>query len=232
MELEAYTGVDLLETLIDAKRYNSFIASRIDHWSKGCENILDFGAGMGIYCDLLSEISTHRNITAVEIDNYLNSMLQKRGINTVQHIESVEAESKDLVYTVNVLEHIKNDSEAIGNLVRVLKPKGKLYIYVPAIPFLYSSMDKKVGHYRRYTKTSLLSLLKAHNLKLLNIEYVDSLGTLATLLYKLIGDKEGNFNKSQVVVYDTLIFPLSRLLDGLFAKYLVGKNIEVVAEKE
>ena len=50
---------------------------------------------------------------------------------------------------MNVLEHIHNDTATIAALRARLKIGGRLLIYVPAFPLLYTSVDRKVRHVRR-----------------------------------------------------------------------------------
>lgn len=60
----------------------------------------------------------------------------------------------------DVLEHISDDGEAIGHLHRLLAPDGLLVLSVPALPSLFGYHDEQLGHYRRYTKASLGSVLR------------------------------------------------------------------------
>jgi len=73
----------------------------------------------------------------------------------------------DTVLFIHVLEHIKEDKKAIEKAFELLKPNGMILIEVPALPFLYSSHDKFLGHYRRYTKEYILSIINKKNLLLL-----------------------------------------------------------------
>ncbi len=65
----------------------------------------------------------------------------------------------DLLTAFDVLEHLPDDNKAVLEFMRVLKPGGFLVLTVPAFPFLYSSHDRKLNHYRRYTIASLRTLL-------------------------------------------------------------------------
>jgi hypothetical protein len=62
-----------------------------------------------------------------------------------------------------VLEHIENDYEALQQMAKILKegrsggPK-RLIIFVPAHAWAYGSMDRSFGHFRRYSKRSLMKL--------------------------------------------------------------------------
>jgi hypothetical protein len=111
-----------------------------------------------------------------------------------------------------------------------LKPGGKLFIYVPAFQLLSSAMDKKVGHCRRYGRAELTDKVNAAGFRIVDSRYADSLGFLASLVYKWQGNDSGDINRGALKVYDRFVFPLSRAID-VFASSFVGKNLTLVAEK-
>ena len=55
----------------------------------------------------------------------------------------------------DVLEHIQEDRGYLRDLARYLKPGGRLYLTVPAYPWLWSRNDVTSGHKRRYTIRTL-----------------------------------------------------------------------------
>jgi hypothetical protein len=110
-----------------------------------------------------------------------------------------------------------------------LKTGGKILIYVPAFNVLYSSMDKYVGHYRRYRKRTLVNCFVNAGLQIEKVKYVDSIGFFAALLYKWI-NSDGKLNNRSVVFFDRFLFPLSRLCD-FFCSCFFGKNVYVVGIK-
>jgi SAM-dependent methyltransferase len=59
----------------------------------------------------------------------------------------------------DVLEHIEDDVAFLTELRRLLKPRGRLYVTVPAYQWLWSSEDVFAGHFRRYNTGRLHSLL-------------------------------------------------------------------------
>jgi hypothetical protein len=65
------------------------------------------------------------------------------------------------------------------------------------------------------------------------IRYVDILGVPATLVTKILGYKNGLGIGSSLSmrIYDSLVFPLSKLLDSLGFKKIIGKNLFAVAVK-
>ena len=67
--------------------------------------------------------------------------------------------SLDLVISFDVLEHLHDDTAAVAEVRRVLRPGGTYVVAVPADPRLWSSHDEAVDHIRRYTRQGLLDLL-------------------------------------------------------------------------
>ncbi len=68
-------------------------------------------------------------------------------------------QSLDGIVLLNVLEHIRDDSAAMAQVFRILKPGGIAVIEVPAGPHLYDSYDKLLMHERRYSFGQLKKLV-------------------------------------------------------------------------
>jgi SAM-dependent methyltransferase len=63
----------------------------------------------------------------------------------------------DAVTALNVLEHIDDDTQALREIARVLRPGGVAHIEVPAGPGCYDFYDEVLMHHRRYTSRELLA---------------------------------------------------------------------------
>lgn len=75
-------------------------------------------------------------------------------------------EQFDLVFLLEVLEHIKDDRRLLDLLYKnVVKAGCYLIISVPAHSFLYSEFDREMGHLRRYDKSELWRLLEDSGFK-------------------------------------------------------------------
>ena len=225
----AYSGIENLEVMREAVNYNRYLSSLVTSQLNPADRVLDFGAGTGTFA-----IPLHRSgvsVIAIEPDANLRSRLTGFGIDARPGIEAVASESLDLIYTFNVLEHIEDDAAVAGELARTLKPGGRLIVYVPAFAILWTAMDRKVGHFRRYRRPGLVALLAASGFRIVAADYVDSVGFFATLLYRLSGDRGADINRSMLRLYDRFVFPLSILLDRFLARFL-GKNLLVVADKD
>jgi SAM-dependent methyltransferase len=66
-----------------------------------------------------------------------------------------------LILLFDVIEHVPDPVSFLKLVVRLIKPGGKLVINVPALPKLYSSYDKSVGHLRRYASRELIRTVRA-----------------------------------------------------------------------
>lgn len=228
MQQEAYTGVDNLEVMEEAVNYNRYLLKTVREHAPPRAKIIDFGAGAGQFAAPLAELGI--DITAVEPDEILQQKLRARSVRVVGSVDQLSDDSYDYIYTLNVLEHIENDAGALRSLHAKLTLNGRLLIYVPAHPVLYTSMDAKVGHVRRYTRDELMSRARAAGFHVERIEHVDSIGFFATLLFKLIGNKNGNVSLGALKIYDRLVFPLSRALD-LVTRRWFGKNLLLICTK-
>lgn len=136
----------------------------------------------------------------------------------------------DYIYSLNVLEHIRDDKKCIQKFSRKLKSRGKLFLYLPAFNILYSSLDKKAEHFRRYSKNTLEQNILSESFIIKQCYYVDSVGFFATITYKCFGSENGDLNRRSIIFFDRFIFPVSKILDRLLGRFF-GKNIVLIAEK-
>jgi SAM-dependent methyltransferase len=225
----AYSGVDNLEIMAEAVNYNAFLLGLVTAQARPHDQILDFGAGTGVLMRPLAAAGYH--VSCIEPDEQLRARLQADGLRAYATIEAVPAQSFDLIYTFNVLEHILDDADAARSLRERLKPGGRLVVYVPAFPILYSALDRKVGHFRRYRHAGLAALLRQAGLRIERIAYQDCLGFAATLLFKLAGNDTGTINRRALLLFDRCVFPLSRFLDHFTGRW-IGKNLLAVARRD
>jgi SAM-dependent methyltransferase len=217
---------DLEDTAL-LKNYNAFIADRICASAVRLDNVLDFGAGTGNLAVLVK--SRASRLTCIEPDAGNRRVLATRGLATEPTLDAVADGSQDHIFTSNVLEHIEDDRGTLATLHRKLVPGGTLFVFVPAFPLLYSAMDRKVGHVRRYTRARLVSAVGDAGFAVERVAYVDALGFALALLYKYVGDSEGRLNRTALVLFDRL-FPVTRLLDYAVLRAF-GKNLMLVARK-
>ena len=228
-----YEGSDL-EVLADMPNYYSWIMSRFAPQVRGA--VLEYGAGMGTISAHLLPLSTR--LTLVEPSPNLSGPLRARfaGVATVDvvhetlesHVVKIEPASVDTIVLVNVLEHIEDDRAALRRLMAALRPGGHLLLFVPALQFLMSDLDRELGHFRRYHRPELAAKVTASGGVVEVCRYMDLIGVMSWfLLNTLLGSTK--FNPKMVAINDRAVVPLSRALERVAAPF--GKNLILVARK-
>jgi SAM-dependent methyltransferase len=81
----------------------------------------------------------------------------------------------DVVTAFDVIEHVEQDVESLKRLGQQLSPDGRLFMTVPALPWLWSKHDETHHHFRRYTKASLDAALREAGLEPVRVSYFNSL---------------------------------------------------------
>lgn len=223
-----YTGVDNLEVMLEAKRYNAFLADLVVVHRSGTGAVLDFGAGIGTFSEMVRDRGL--NVTCLEIDAYQSDILCGKGFDVARHSADLSNESFDYIFSLNVFEHIEDHETAMAECARMLRPGGVVFTYVPAFQILFGDMDRKVEHYRRYTRASLADLARSADLELLQTRYVDVAGFFVTLIYNATSRGSGDINTGSIKVYDRFIFPVSRIVDRATQSF-IGKNAWSLARK-
>src|SRR5262249_35771770 len=92
----------------------------------------------------------------------------------------------------------------------------------------YTPFDQAVGHCRRYTKASLAALTP-QNTEILRLIYLDVMGLVASLGNRFLL-KRSMPTAGQIVIWDRLMVPLSRMVDPLLG-YSVGKSVLAIWQK-
>jgi SAM-dependent methyltransferase len=226
--MKVYEGAENLEVMASAVNYNQFLTQLILSKAKPGDRMLDFGAGIGTFANRIREAGY--SVTCVEPDIAQADRVAGIGIPVVGQLDQIMDQSVDYIYTLNVLEHIEDDVTALRELGQKLSRGGRILIYVPAFKILFSSMDRRVGHHRRYTLPGLRTAVEAAGLSVEQGRYADCLGFFATLVYKFFGDDSGQIDERALVAYDRIAFPLSRLADVVFGRFF-GKNVFIVATR-
>lgn len=211
--------------------YNNWLSEKIidQIGPKRKLKILDFGAGTGT---LLKKIQQKVNlpIDAVELDPQQRAILRSCEVVCFQSMDFIENTKYDFIYTSNVLEHIEDDIGSVQKLYSLLNPGGSLVIYVPALSVLWTALDDRVGHFRRYNKKDLNFKLISSGFDVCESYYCDSFGGILALIFKLITRSDTLPSDRSLWIYDRVLFHLNKITDLLF-KGFFGKNIFVVAKK-
>jgi SAM-dependent methyltransferase len=234
----AYAGRDL-ESMSFARNYRRWILDLFaPHLGR---RLVEVGAGAGSFSELLVARAPE-SLTLVEPSAVCGRLRERvAGWRTAARVlvlndtfagaaaRLAEDERPDSVIYVNVLEHVEDD-EAELRLVRdALAPGGRLFLFVPALAWLYGSFDRQVGHRRRYTRAGLARKCERAGLKVVKSVYFDAAGVLPWWVkYRLLRSEE--MEPAAVRLYDRFCVPALRRVEALVPPP-VGKNVLLVAEK-
>lgn len=237
-ESVGYVGKDL-EAMSFAVNYHRWILSSFVPYLG--TRVVEVGAGTGSFSELLwqrrpqslslvepSSMFAQLSQTAkrfggpVELKLYNDTFAAvAREIRNVQQPDSI-------VY-VNVLEHIADDQNELRVMSETLGPGGRVFIFVPALSWLYGSLDREINHYRRYSRGDVEAKCSAVGLKVLASRYFDLFGVLPWWIkYRLLQSR--TMAPGSVRLYDQAVVPIAKRLESII-KPPLGKNVLLVAEK-
>jgi len=131
---------------------------------------------------------------------------------------------------VNVLEHIENDREALFHAYKSLKNKGHILLFVPALSFLYSDLDKRLGHYRRYSKNELIKIVTSAGFSIKKVSYFDMVGIIPWYIAFVLLNHAYTLKASNVSMYDKLVVPIMKKVEHVITP-VIGKNLILVGQK-
>ena len=191
--------------------------------------VLEVGAGLGLVTEQL--VAAGRTVTALEPDPSLHSRIGARGagatvLNATLASSGLEGPFDTVLY-VNVLEHIEDDAAELAVARRLLGPGGNVVIFVPAMPSLWGTMDAVSGHFRRYRRRELATVVRAAGLRLQVVRNFDPVGIAPYwLAYRVMRRKV--LGTAAVGAYDRVISPASRAVSRLSRGRGPGKNLIAV----
>ena len=135
----------------------------------------------------------------------------------------LDGERFDTVICLNVLEQIEDDAGSLAAMKAVLEPLGKVALLVPALPALYGTLDRELGHFRRYTRTGLRKLFHDASLSLTHMEYFNLAGVPGWWLTGRVLRRD-LIPTGPLAVYEMLVplFRLETLLPWRFGQSLIA----------
>jgi SAM-dependent methyltransferase len=221
---------DVLEDLENAKNYSEWIVELIAPHVSG--RILEVGAGRGTYSTYFAD---HGHLTALEPSEAHSVALRER-LKDHPNVVVITAEldgtaapgSYDTVVLLNVLEHIPDDHQALGDIYESLAPGGKMILWVPAFEALYGKFDHQIGHYRRYRRNQLLALVHKVGFQQVTARYNNMPGFFVWwLIVRVLGRAPTG---RLAVVSDRYFVPVIRRVERLVRPPL-GQSLLVVAQR-
>ncbi|PYS82363.1 MAG: hypothetical protein DMF67_13210 [Acidobacteria bacterium] len=235
----AYAGRDL-ESMSFARNYHDWILELFRPYLGS--RLVEVGAGTGSFSEMLLargaetlslvEPSTEMYRRLVENVAGLSKSARVRTYNdTFGRVAGrIREEARpDSVIYVNVLEHVADDEAELALVCETLAPGGRVFVFVPALHWLYGNFDEMVGHRRRYSRRELEGKTSRAGFRVLKSVYFDSAGVLPWWVkYRLLRSRK--MEPGTVKFYDDYCVPALKRIESVVPPP-VGKNVLLVAEK-
>ena len=229
-----YFGKDL-EAMSFAQNYHKWVLEEFAPYLG--DRVAEVGGGTGNFSEFL--LSTNiRQLVVFEPSDNMFTLLKKK-FEHKSNVQTINAFLEDQSYQynntvdsvcyVNVLEHIKDDRAALYHAYQILRSKGHVLIFAPALSFLYSELDKKVGHYRRYSKKELIEVVTSVGFSIKRVKYFDMAGIIPWYIAFVL--LKSTTTGDNVSLYDKLIVPIMKKVEAII-KPIIGKSLIVIGQKE
>jgi SAM-dependent methyltransferase len=233
-----YAGKDL-EAMSFAENYHRWILDIFQPYLGS--RLVEVGAGTGAFSELILE-RRPASLSLVEpsemyriLTGRLAGMKTATELKTYNSIfsrvapEIAERQRPDSIIYVNVLEHVPEDEAELRAVSETLVSGGRVFLFVPALRWLYGSFDELVGHFRRYTKRELEEKCRRAGFRVLTSGYLDLPGVLPWWV-KYCVVKSPAMEPGAVRFYDRYFIPFIKRAETL-VRPPIGKNLFLVAEK-
>jgi len=228
------TNTLTLSLLGEAMAYHRWIFEKIKPYLGG--DILEVGCGIGNLTGLL--MSQGKVVVADVNEGYLQIVEEKyrdhpnlKGI-LAWDLGQLPPQNLnkpfETIVCSNVLEHVEDDGAVLKNLCHLLPIGGRLIVLVPALKVLYNTLDRELGHFRRYNRKELTQKLTGNGLRICYLRYFNLFGILGWFVNGTILRRHLLLER-QVRIFDKMVpqfISLERVIPTL-----VGQSLIAVGEK-
>ena len=152
--------------------------------------VLENGCGVGMYVKKLTGLGSHVIGLEYDLERAIEAGINsERIINAAGEFIPLPSSIFDLILSHEVIEHVQDDRAAICEMIRVLKPGGRIVIFCPNRGYPYEThgifwkgeyyfgnklfvnylprmmRDKLAPHVRVYSTSDMQKLFDGHNVK-------------------------------------------------------------------
>ena len=198
--------------------------------------VIEVGAGMGAFSRTMLASGVVEHLIALEPAENLYPILSgrlredPRALAMRAYLEGLQMEGvADSLIAVNVMEHIEDDGRFLRSAHCALVPAGTILLLVPALPWLYGSLDREFGHYRRYLKSDLARRMDEAGFRIELLRYMNFTGILSWFVAGRVLRRR-TIAPFQVRFYDGLVIPVIHHVENTI-KAPVGQSLIAVGRR-
>ncbi len=198
MESLAEDMVAQLDSMSEAIGFNRWMFDQYAKYVKG-KRIWEIGSGVGNMSGFI--LDAELACLSEYDDVYRKRLTERYGDLPNVKITPIDLNKLDVpffknfgfdtIISTNVIEHIEDDYQALRWITETMKSDTHLITLVPAHPILYGKLDKKIGHFRRYTKASLKKLLEESGHQILELKHFNRVSAIGWFVkFKMLGKSD------------------------------------------
>lgn len=199
--------------------------------------VVEVGCGIGNFTRMLAD---REFVFGVDIDSACIAEHQRR-FSGQPHIQSAVLDALDPAFSrlrdhapdsivcLNVLEHISDDLATLRAFASILPSGGRAVLMVPAFMGLYGPIDKHLGHYRRYTKSSFAATARQAGFEPAVLRYMNVVGFFGWWANAKILKREEQ-SDGQIEFFDSTVVPVMERLESAIPPPF-GQSVFAVLEK-
>lgn len=200
------------------------------------QSVLEVGAGIGTNTVILSSAQPQRWVCLEPDQQLLKELRHNLEQFPPGRYEAVAGtletfpvnELFETIIYIDVLEHIKDDAAELKTAASRLKPGGRLIVLSPAHQWLFSKFDAAIGHYRRYSLSTLLDIAPP-GMKVERAMYLDAFGLCLSLANRLLL-KQNLPTVRQIEFWDRYVVTVSKVMDPILF-HRAGKTVLAIWKK-
>ena len=228
-------GRAFLNNLTGTPQYLSWLTQKLrPHLG---DTVLELGAGIGNIAGRL--MGRRLRYVAAEKDPLYLHALGNRFLRTPNvDVRQLDPENPgdyqdaggpfQTVLCINVLEHVDDPDQVIASCAEVIEPGGSLIVLVPQGRRKMGTLDRTLGHKRRFDKKQLRALLAKHGFEVGRLYQLNKIGAPAWWLYSRVL-RRGHINKVTLKLFDKTVWLWKRIEGALPWK---GLSVVAIAKKK
>lgn len=148
------------------------IATYLERWVPRDAHVLEIGAG---YCCWINAVRATRRVavdTWPDVVRHASQSVEAVVLDAAVGLTRFPDTSFDLVLASNVIEHFEADVAAavVGEIVRLLRPGGRLMVIQPNFRYAYRRYFDDYTHRSTFTHVSMVNLLRSRGLHMVRVE--------------------------------------------------------------
>ena len=213
-------GAAILASLNEVPAFNRWMADFIRPYVG--DRVLEIGAGIG---NLTMQLTPRSRYVATDVNqhylSYLANLTYGRPYLETRPLDLADPsdfeplrDGFDTVVCLNVLEHVAEEATAIANIRSALTPGGQAVILVPQGQSRYGSLDRVLGHVKRYSATELRTALTQGGLEVVAVRQFNRSAVPGWLLNGKVMRRK-RLSRMQLKLFNILM-PVVRRTDRLF----------------